>query len=48
MKEIKGENRDVGQALGKYGKNSKGTRRDRHHTGVILPLSWAVREILSF
>ena len=48
MKESKGKNRDVGKALGKYGKNSKETRMARHHAGVILSRSWTVREILSF
>ena len=47
MKQSKGKNRAIGQALGKYGKNSKGTRRERQHAGVILPRSWTVREILS-
>ena len=37
MKESKGKNKDVGKALGKYGKNSKGTRRVRKHARVILP-----------
>ena len=36
MKESKGKNRDVGQALGKYGKKSKWTGRERQHAGVIL------------
>ena len=37
MKESKGKKKDVGKALGKYGKNSKGTRREKHHATVILP-----------
>ena len=47
MKESKGKKKDVGKALGKYGKNSKVTRRERQHAGVILPRSWTVRDLLS-